>query len=58
LHWYRKAAKSNHTLAQNIIGYFYLKGIGVNRDYVEAMKWYKKSLDNGCAGAFSNIGLL
>jgi len=37
--WYRKAAEQNHDMAQYGLGACYLKGHGVTKDEVEAVKW-------------------
>ena len=31
---------------------------GVKRDYIEAMRWYRKAADKGAAIAMFNIGLI
>ena len=36
----------------------YEKGYGVTQDYSEAVKWYRKSADQGNATAQSNMGIM
>jgi hypothetical protein len=44
--------------ATNNIGYLYERGIGVQVDYAEAMKWYRRAADLGYAEAMYNIGMM
>ncbi len=44
---YLKAAKQGSSDAERIIGVFYEKGYGVDQDYREAMKWFKKAVADG-----------
>lgn len=39
------------------LGFMYANGIGVQQDYVEAVKWYRKSAEQGNAYAQYNLGL-
>lgn len=48
VYWYQKAAKGGSSEAQNELGLCYENGLGVFRlDKSEALKWYKKSADQG-----------
>ena len=38
--WYMKAARQRHKLAQRTLALRYAKGLGVERSYINAMKWY------------------
>ena len=40
-HWYEKAARSDHALAQHGLAFMYLDGKGVPKDQVQAYKWLK-----------------
>ena len=40
-------AKDNYALAQDFLGDCYLQGLGVSENEQEAVKWYKKSAENG-----------
>ena len=42
----------------NFVGYFYGHGQGVQLDYAQAMSWYRRSADAGCAMAIFNVGAL
>ena len=42
----------------NNIGMLYDQGHGVAQDYAEAMRWFRKAANGGCATAMSNIGML
>lgn len=54
----QKAANQGDTDAQSILGYMYLAGEGVPRDYAQAASWYRKAADQGQAGAQNNLGLI
>ncbi len=36
----------------------YEKGQGVRKDYVEAVKWYRKATEQGLANAQFNLGVM
>jgi uncharacterized protein len=36
----------------------YAQGLGVEQDYAEAVKWYRKAADQGVTAAQSNLGLM
>ena len=55
-HWYLKAAKLNHPLAQFNLGLMYAQGQGVARDDGEARMWIRKAAEQGDAGAQFNLG--
>ena len=42
--------------AQNDLGVCYQFGQGVERDYYEAVKWYRKAAAQGHASAQNNLG--
>ena len=42
--------------AQNSLGDCYYNGIGVEQDYAEAVKWYRKSAEQGHLVAQDNLG--
>ena len=58
LRWNRQAAEQNNPTAQNSIGYFYEKGLGVPQDYAEAIHWYRQAAEQGHAPAQRNLGNL
>jgi len=45
--WYRKAAEQDHSSAQCRLGFAYMDGKGVEKDYALAEKWFRKSAKNG-----------
>ncbi len=44
--------------AQNMIGTMYANGEGVPQDYAEAMRWYRKAVEQGNAKAQTNLGII
>lgn len=42
--------------AQFLVGNYYLTGTDVNQNYKEAIKWYRKALDQGYIKAYGNLG--
>ena len=51
-------ANTGDAIAQINVGWMYLKGEGVPKDLVEAVKWYTKSAEQGHADAQYNLGLM
>ena len=45
--WYRKAAVQGYAQAQGILGFCYIKGVGVAKDPTEAVKWLRKAAVQG-----------
>ena len=41
--WYKKAAAQGNSRAQINLGYLYEKGLGVDKDLVIALNWYRKA---------------
>ena len=54
----RAAAEQGDPLAQLNIGYMYYMGLGVERNYKEAMKWYLLSAEQDFPGAQYSIGVM
>ena len=52
----RPAAVAGWPMAQRLIGNMYFRGYGVQRDYAQALAWYRKA--TGDAQAELNIGTL
>ncbi|MFB3844187.1 MAG: tetratricopeptide repeat protein [Candidatus Cloacimonadaceae bacterium] len=52
-----QAAKRGDATAQYILGAHYFKGEGVDRDYKEAVKWYRLAAEQGDDFAQFNLGL-
>ena len=44
-------AKMGNATAQYYLGKMYEDGLGVSRDYVKAVEWYRKSAEQGNAAA-------
>jgi TPR repeat protein len=40
------------------IGFRYMEGRGVARDYAQALGWSRKAADAGDAGGMNNLGIL
>ena len=51
-------AEQGHAEAQNMVGYMYRWGQGVEQDFEKAREWYRRSADQGNATAQSNLGLV
>ena len=49
-------SKNGNPLAQSTLGFIYLFGAGVNQDYFEAVKWFKKAAEQGDVLAQLNLG--
>ena len=52
------SAKKGNVDAQLNLGIMYEKGIGVKRNDVEAVRWYKLSAEHGDAVAQFNLGVM
>ena len=50
-------ALSGDATAQNDLGCAYSKGQGVEQDFAEAIKWWRKAADLDLPGAALNLGL-
>jgi TPR repeat protein len=54
----RQQAEDGNPKAQNNLALMYLYGKGVNQNYPEAMKWYRKAADQGFAAAQNALGTM
>ena len=45
--WYRKAAQKGHADSQYRLGFLYELGLGVPKNYKEALLWYEKAANQG-----------
>lgn len=43
--WFRKAARQVGEIRSYNLGSCYMKGLGVEQSYPEAVKWFRKSID-------------
>lgn len=53
--WFRKAALQKYPIAQNAIGEYYEKGLGLEPDEEQALFWYRKAADQGYEPAIENV---
>ena len=52
----RDLARQGDSEAQNKVGNYYKKGIGVSKDDAEAVRWYRLAAEQGLALAQDNLG--
>ena len=45
MRWFQKAAEQDYPAALHRLGNCYLQGTGVDRNIVEAMRYYRKAAD-------------
>ena len=53
--WFSRAANQGDGNAMEKIAFCFEEGIGVERDYMKAKKWYLRALYNGCKTAQQGI---
>ncbi len=53
---YQAKAKKSDRAAQYTLGAFYFVGQGVERDYAEAVKWYRRAADQNLVSAQISLG--
>lgn len=58
LNEWKPLAEQGHAEAQNMMGYMYRFGEGVESDFKLARKWYRLSADQGNATAQNNLGVM
>lgn len=51
-------AAQGHAEAQNMLGFMYRWGQGVDQDFAKAREWYQRSADQGNPTAQNNLGLV
>jgi len=56
MQYFRVLADQGNAVAQNNLGFMYDQGLGVPRDYAQAVVWYRKAADQGDAAAQNNLG--
>lgn len=56
--YYRMAAEQNHAPSQHNLGVLYLKGQGVERDWVKAYAWFSLSAAQGYRAAIDAVNTL
>ena len=56
--YFKLAANQDFGPAQLTLGFFYCNGIGVSKNYKEAIKWYRKSAQKGDIFSAKNLAVL
>src|SRR4051812_26201736 len=51
-------AKEGDPIAQSLVGYCYLNGLGVRKNRLEAHRWLRDAASQGDVDAMSNLGLM
>ncbi|KAJ8903820.1 hypothetical protein NDN08_000353 [Rhodosorus marinus] len=54
---FRIAAEAGYAQAQYAVGWYYFYGLGVRRDFSEAVKWFYRAANQDCAEAFFYLGM-
>lgn len=54
---FKKRAEAGNVGAQNNLAWMYVEGLGVEKNYMMAKKWYLKAAQNGHAIAQYNVGV-
>jgi len=58
LKWYKRSAERSHKDAQNNLGALYSKREGADQDFIEALKYFIISAENGSEGGQKNINIV
>jgi TPR repeat protein len=51
-------ANADDEKAQNNLGYMYLNGIGIEKNFTKALKWYREAAQQGVAEAQHSLGFM
>ena|SRR5882762_1162906 len=54
---FHKAAEHGHAMAQNNLALMYATGMGLDKNWTEAAKWFRRGADQGDAGAQYHLGV-
>jgi TPR repeat protein len=54
----RAAAERGSAVAQDLLGMLYYYGLGVEKDFPEALRWFRKAADHGQAGAQTYLAFM
>ena len=54
----KKATERGDPKAMDVLGDMYAKGMGVQENFAEAARWYRRSADAGYPEAFAGMGML
>jgi TPR repeat protein len=57
-HWAKKSADHGCAYGQKMVALCYHRGVGVERDVKEAMKWYRLAAEQGDPAAAGNLGVI
>ena len=55
---FKELAGQGNPLAQNLLGEMYRDGLGVPKNYEEALKWFRESAERGWPLAHLNVGIM
>jgi TPR repeat protein len=58
MEWTRLAAEQGHPTSQFELGSMYVRAIGVEQDYKQAMKWWRLAAQQGHVTAQHNVGVM
>ena len=56
--WYRQAAEQGVAMAQYNLGFYYMRGIGLNKNDAQAVKWLRLAANQGVALAQNDLGTM
>jgi uncharacterized protein len=56
--WLLEAAQKDYVPSMNNLGYLYQMGLGVKRDWPQAIQWYRRAAEHGDAMAQANLGMM
>jgi len=54
---FHKAAEHGHGMAQNNLALMYAMGLGFDKNWTEAVKWFRRGANQGDAGAQYHLGV-
>lgn len=57
MQWFLKAHEGGHPDAASAIGFLYASGLGVKKDPVQALSWYRQSAARGSIAGNYNVGI-
>jgi hypothetical protein len=55
---WKPLAEQGDVEAQIRLGYLYFDGLGVNQDYKEGVRWFRKAAEQGAFNRYYNLGFL
>jgi hypothetical protein len=54
----KAAAEQGYAMAQHGVGFMYLEGECVDKDPLEAIKWFEMAADQGMAGSQTTLAMM